>query len=163
MSASPASTPGPRRSQRDKKKPKPFTSGPYLRHLYGVKIHPNFRVTVPSKGKRKRPQESDDDVNDGKASEEEEEDAHDGDADEEGEDYRAPKKPSARKPNANGKSTSKSKPPVKRPRVAKTNLPKPPNATSKRGRKPKGDADAYDAAQVAKDTKITADNPLFSM
>jgi len=32
----------------------------------------------------------------------------------------------------------------------------------RRGRKVKEGDDAYDAEQVAKDTKIAADNPLFS-
>lgn len=78
------------------------------------------------------------------------------------EDYRAPKpKPAPRK----GKTkTSKAKgpPPPKKPRVAKATGSKP-KTTVRRGRKLKEGDDAYDAAQVAKDTKIAADNPLFSM
>lgn len=45
-------------------------------------------------------------------------------------------------------------------------IPKKPNAGPKlpgrRGRKPTVAGEAYDADKVAKDTKIAADNPLFS-
>ena len=85
-----------------------------------------------------------------------------GDAVGEGDDYRAPKLKAAPR-RAKSKATAKTKgpPPAKKPRVAKATGSKPKTAT-RRGRKPKEGENAYDAAQVAKDTKITADNPLFS-
>jgi len=51
---------------------------------------------------------------------------------------------------------------VKKPRGDKVKTTKTLKATTRRVRKPKEGEDAYDANQVAKDTKISADNPLFS-
>ncbi|KAF8902622.1 hypothetical protein CPB84DRAFT_1961568 [Gymnopilus junonius] len=62
-------------------------------------------------------------------------------------------------------SKSKSSPKTKstkKPRTEKATSPKPPKVPTRRGRKPKGGDDAYDAEQVAKDTKISPDNPLFN-
>lgn len=53
-------------------------------------------------------------------------------------------------------------PQAKRPRVAKVQGVKPAKVI-RRGRKVKEGDDAYDAVQVAKTTRIAADNPLFSM
>ncbi|KAG6835657.1 hypothetical protein H0H93_016057 [Arthromyces matolae] len=125
-------------------------------------------LNQPSKGKRKRHDsdgegdetEGQDPINDASGYEDEGEVA-----DGEHEDYRASKpKTPAKKPSGK-KSTPKAKgpPPTKKPRVAKVAVDKPAKATtSKKGRKPKEGEDAYDAAQVAKDTKILADNPLFN-
>lgn len=86
---------------------------------------------------------------------------HEDDGDEaDEEDFHGPKP----KRQAKSAATPKVKgtPPAKKVRVAKATGPKTTKAIAKRGRKPKIGEDAYDAAQVAKDTKITADNPLFS-
>lgn len=62
------------------------------------------------------------------------------------------------------KTVSKARglPQAKKPRVTKVQGVKPAKAT-RRGRKVKEGDNAYDAAQVAKNTRIAADNPLFSM
>ncbi|TRM66853.1 hypothetical protein BD626DRAFT_627323 [Schizophyllum amplum] len=95
------------------------------------------------------------------------EDPEDGDEaaapadEEEEEDYAGPAKsaPGARK----GKRKATGKPreprPVKKPRTTKA---KPAGTTTRRGRKAKEGEDAFDAAQVEKDTKISSDNPLFN-
>jgi cohesin complex subunit SA-1/2 len=81
----------------------------------------------------------------------------------EGEEYRAPKpKTTPRKAKSKMGAKAKGPPPTKKPRVAKVTGTKPAKTTVRRARKPKEGDDAYDAAQVAKDTKIAADNPLFS-
>ncbi|KAF9011840.1 hypothetical protein BDQ17DRAFT_1396897 [Cyathus striatus] len=147
----PTTTPAPRRSQREKKAPKQFTS-----------------VASTSTRKRKRPPTSDteneqpqpdqrEDVQGDEADAE-----NDSDADEE--EYESPKtKPTPRRKDK-AKSTPKSKdtPATKKPRATKPTGPKPVKTAARRGRKPKEGANAYDADQVAKDTKIAADNPLFN-
>ena len=83
--------------------------------------------------------------------------------DEEGQDYHAPKpKTAPRKGKSKMSAKTKGPPPAKKPRVAKATGSKPPKTTARRSRKPKEGDDTYDAVQVAKDTKIAADNPLFS-
>ncbi|KAG6865736.1 hypothetical protein C0991_012208 [Blastosporella zonata] len=158
-SESPVNSPAPRRSQRDRKATKPFAPV----------------VSQSSKGKRKRKRKRKRHDSDAEGDETEEQDREhndalpqddEDDAEEEGEDYRAPKPKTPAKKKAQSKTATpkvKGPPPVKKPRIAKAageKVTKPP--TSKRGRKPKEGDDAYDAAQVAKDTKITADNPLFN-
>ena len=62
------------------------------------------------------------------------------------------------------KTVSKARglPQAKRPRVTKVQGVKPAKVI-KKGKKVKEGDDAYDAVQVAKTTRIAADNPLFSM
>ncbi|KAG6811622.1 hypothetical protein H0H92_006586 [Tricholoma furcatifolium] len=151
-SESPAGSAAPRRSQRERKAAKPITTV----------------SSQPSQGKRKRQD------NDVEAEETEEKDQDDdelepqddeADADEEEEDYRAPKPKTPAKKAQNKTSTPKAKgaPPQKKPRLLKTTVEKTAkSAPTKKGRKPKEGDDAYDAAQVAKDTKIADDNPLFN-
>jgi len=114
-----------------------------------------------------------------------EEDADGGDAsdaddadndDDEDEGYHAPKgkaTPSTGGSTRKGKAKAspKAKPAAataaKKPRTEKAiaTAPKPPKGTSRRGRKPKdvtADGVMYDAEQVARDTKVAGDNPLFS-
>ncbi|KAF8062324.1 hypothetical protein FPV67DRAFT_1508040 [Lyophyllum atratum] len=151
-SESPANSPAPRRSQRERKAAKHFEAAP----------------SQPSKGKRKRhDSDTEGDPIEGRDLEDEENGAGDGedDGDDEEEDYRAPKtKIPAKKGQAKTTTTkAKGPPPTKKPRVAKAPAEKPAKSTTtRRGRKPKEGGDAYDAVQVAKDTKITADNPLFN-
>ncbi|KAF9029519.1 hypothetical protein BDZ89DRAFT_1065307 [Hymenopellis radicata] len=104
---------GPRRSQRERKKPQPLE-------------------TVATTGKRKRAatdDEGDDEEHSGEDNEEE---------------YAAPKRKSPKKP-------------------AKKDTAKAPKATT---RKPRGrklqDAAVFDPEQLAKDTKINTDNPLYN-
>ncbi|KAG5641552.1 hypothetical protein DXG03_004787 [Asterophora parasitica] len=151
-SESPADSPAPRRSQRERKVAKPF-------------------VTVSSqssKGKRKR-NDSDTEVEPADAPDPDddegrlEDDADDADGEEE--EFRAPKpKKQAKKSQARPPATPKVKgpPPAKKPRVTKAAAGKVAKTTTRRGRKPKEGEDAHDAAQVAKDTKIADDNPLFN-
>ena len=56
----------------------------------------------------------------------------------------------------------KGPPPAKKIKIMKVPGPKPAKPTHK-SRKHKDDNDSFDAAQVMKDTKMTADNPLFSV
>ena len=118
--------------------------------------------------KRKRSEADDDD--DGSLSELTESDASDANPDEADveEDYSVPKpKPKAKpklsqpKPAAatDGQPKRKGRPPGKKPRMTITKIPGPPKPRKQRARK--GGA-GFDAEQVAKETKITNDNPLFS-
>lgn len=87
------------------------------------------------------------------------------DADEEGDGYEAPKSKStaaARKTKSKGSPKSKGAPAARKPRTEKTTVTKVPKPTARKGRRVKEGEDNYDAEQVAKDTKISADNPLFS-
>ncbi|KAF8892974.1 hypothetical protein BD779DRAFT_1609978 [Infundibulicybe gibba] len=135
-------SPAPRRSQREKKTTKPFVS-----------------TSAPSKRKRKRSDSgSEDDAPD--VSEPEDPPVPSDDSSDEGDDEEENQKtPKARKPRA---KTAKAKgPPVaKKPRIVKA--PAASKPTAKRGRKVKEGDDAFDATRVAKDTKISADNPLFN-
>ncbi|TFK31727.1 hypothetical protein BDQ12DRAFT_93119 [Crucibulum laeve] len=154
MSDTPASTPAPRRSQRERKTPKQFTSA----------------VASGSKNKKRKRHDKDteddatvasdqEDVPDAQNNEE-----NDGDEEEE-EDYHATKpKPTGvmRKGKAKASPKSKGPSPAKKPRTVKPPAPKTVKTATRRGRKPKEGGDAYDADQVAKDTKIAADNPLFN-
>jgi cohesin complex subunit SA-1/2 len=92
-----------------------------------------------------------------------EDNAVEADLDEERGDYHAPKpKTAARKAKSKITAKAKGPPPAKKPRLVKATDSKPSKTTVRRAKKPKESDDAYDAAQVAKDTKIAADNPLFS-
>jgi cohesin complex subunit SA-1/2 len=120
-----------------------------------------------TKGKRKRIEsDAEDDIQDVTENEDAqnlgEDDADEGDV--EGEDYRAPRLTTATR-RTKSKSTAKPKgpSPAKKPRVTKVPGTKQAKTGTKRGRKPKGGDGAYDAVQTAKDTKISADNALFSM
>jgi cohesin complex subunit SA-1/2 len=86
------------------------------------------------------------------------EEEHDADA-EEGEQ----KTPKARKSKAKTSPKDQTTPVAKKLRKEKNVLPKLPKVKARRGRKPKDTEDVYNADQVAKDTKILADNPLFSV
>jgi len=178
-------SPGPRRSQRDKKTVKPFVSGasvssPLTPRGITKKIVPTGSAT----GKRKR---ADSDAEQDDAGQSTREEAADGghasdaddadnDDDDEDEGYHAPKGKAT--PSAGGstrKGKAKASPKVKpaaataakKPRTEKATAaaPKPPKGTARRGRKHKdmtADGVVYDAEQVARDTKVAGDNPLFS-
>lgn len=80
-----------------------------------------------------------------------------GDDDEE--DFKAPKsKPKVASTARKSKAKTRGPSPAKKPRMTKTAVPKPP----RKPRKGKAGADAFDSNNISKDTKITADNPLFS-
>jgi len=72
------------------------------------------------------------------------------------------KTPKARKSKTKTSPKDQTTPIAKKPRKEKNALPKLPKIKARRGRKPKDTEEVYDADQVAKDTKILADNPLFS-
>lgn len=121
--------------------------------------------SAPNKRKR-----NDTDAEDGPEISDPEDDpsANEGDDNDDDEVYRAPKpKPKTTMPTRKGKGKATTKPrgppPAKKPRTAKTATQKVSKATVRRSKKPKGGEDAFDAAQVAKETKISNDNPLFSM
>ena len=83
---------------------------------------------------------------------------HGQDDDHDADDVDAPKSKATRKGKAKVSPKSKGAPAAKKPRTNKGQ----PKTMGRRGRKAKEGDDAYDAEQVAKDTKISADNPLFS-
>lgn len=87
---------------------------------------------------------------------------NDGEDEEEGFEAPKAKSASARKPRRKASPKPKATSSTKKPRAEKTAEPKPHKVPARRGRKPKEGENPYDAEQVAKDTKISADNPLFS-
>ncbi|KAF9463277.1 hypothetical protein BDZ94DRAFT_636599 [Collybia nuda] len=143
MSENPVDSPAPRRSQRERRPAKIFTPV----------------ATKSTKGKRKR-QDSDDEIDVPPEAETDDAQHEDGDEADEEEDFRAPKPKRKARPASTPKA--KGSPPTKKTRVTKMPGSKPAKPAVKRGRKAKVGEDAYDAVQVAKDTKITADNPLFN-
>lgn len=87
------------------------------------------------------------------------------DADQEEEEYQSPKAKTTtagRKAKAKSSPKKKAGPPAKKPRTEKAAMSKTLKASTRKGRKLKEGEDTYDPEQVAKDTKISADNPLFS-
>ena len=87
------------------------------------------------------------------------------DADQDEEEYQSPKAKvttAGRKGKAKSSPKRKAGPPAKKPRTEKGAMSKIVKASTRKGRKPKEGEDTYDPEQVAKDTKISADNPLFS-
>jgi cohesin complex subunit SA-1/2 len=92
-------------------------------------------------------------------------DNDEGDADRDEEEYQSPKVKAtsvSRKGKAKSSPKKKTGPSTKKPRTEKATMPKTLKASTRRGRKLKEGEDTYDPEQVAKDTKISADNPLFS-
>ena len=88
-----------------------------------------------------------------------------GDADQDNEEYQSPKaKATTAGRKGKGKSPPKKKtgPPTKKSRTEKATMSKTLKPSTRKGRKWKEGGDTYDPEQVAKDTKISADNPLFS-
>ncbi|KAF5323111.1 hypothetical protein D9611_009237 [Ephemerocybe angulata] len=154
MSATPENTPTARRSQRERKVAKPFVS-----------------VQSSSARKRKRPDTDAEDETPGrKEPEEDKADDADGDADvnededEEEEGYESAKPKPARKGKAKAAAPKeKAAPAPRKPREPKAaTTRKTAKAPMRRGRKVKEGDDTYDADQVARDTKIGGDNPLFN-
>ncbi|KAH6910734.1 cohesin subunit [Coprinopsis sp. MPI-PUGE-AT-0042] len=147
------SSQGPRRSQRDRKAVKAFVSS-----------------SGPLSSRKRKHRDADSDNEEGPASEPEDEamEEDDGEAAEDEDDEEPEPKP---KPTRKGRPRAppKAKAAVapKKPREPKGQAQKP--AAQKSGkpatrgrRKPKDGEDAYDAEQVAKDTRIASDNPLFN-
>lgn len=127
-----------------------FTQPPSL-------IRPIAEASTSTNRKRKR-QGSDTEndatgVTDGEDAQE-----HGQDDDDDADDANAPKSKATRKGKAKVSPKTKGAPAAKKPRTNKGQ----PKTMGRRGRKVKEGDDAYDAEQVAKDTKIAADNPLFS-
>jgi cohesin complex subunit SA-1/2 len=107
---------------------------------------------------------SDEDGADGANADEEEEDGE-GEEEQEEEDFEVAPKPKGRKSTRKAAAEpkkSRGQPPAKKPK-ATVQKPPPKTAGTKRGRKVKNaDSEPFDAEQIAKETKINADNPLFS-
>ena len=79
--------------------------------------------------------------------------------------YRSPKAKATtagRKGKVKSPPKKKAGPSTKKPRTEKAAMPKTLKASTRKGRKLKEGEDTYDPEQIAKDTKISADNPLFS-
>ncbi|KAF8153202.1 hypothetical protein B0H34DRAFT_800432 [Crassisporium funariophilum] len=152
MSDAPASSSAPRRSQRDRKVVQPFNS------------------VASTSATRKRKHHDTDTDNDAPhitdpedAEEPESDDEHVTDEEEEG--FKVPKAKvttTGRKGKAKTSPKAKATPAAKKPRTERPTIPKLHKATARKGRKLKEGEDAYDPDQVAKDTKISADNPLFN-
>ena len=139
----------------------------YFRFPLFLKRIQKSSKTYTKIGKRKRHDEDDDGLETTEPEDAPQDlgegDAGDADMDGKGRDYHTPKpKTAPRKQKSKISAKAKGPPPPKKPRVAKSTGSKPAKTTVRKGRKPKEGDDTYDAAQVAKDTKIAADNPLFS-
>ena len=94
-------------------------------------------------------------------------DNEESDADQDEEEYQSPKSKATtagRKPKPKPLPKKKTGQPSKKPRTEKAAAAtsKILKASTRKGRKLKEGEDTYDPEQVAKDTKISADNPLFS-
>ncbi|KAL0071305.1 cohesin complex subunit [Marasmius tenuissimus] len=153
MESSPPSS-GPRRSQRDKKQPKPITT----------------MTTIPeTRRKRKRAGTDDEGQGDGTDADPEEEeedvgmDEPDADEDKDDEDE-APKRRKSRKPKAGGPAPKKPRKAAAATAATTTNLAEGTRKTRKpRAPKPVAPADAtFDPETFEKLTNIKADNPLFN-
>ena len=170
MSETPADSPAPRRSQRDKKVVKPFTTGASMPKKFHI-IRQNLGLnSVAGTSARKR-KHNDSDTEDDTPHVTETEgvdkpvDNDESDADEEEEEYHSPKSKATtagRKGKAKSTPKKKAGPPAKKPRTEKAAMSKTLKTSTRKGRKAKEGEDTYDPEQVAKDTKISADNPLFS-
>lgn len=118
---------------------------------------------VDSNNKRKRATDDEADqsgVEDRESNPDQDQDHDEEENEEDEEDFDAPKP----KPKAARKSKVASAGPsaVKKPRTTKNAGPKPPKTTRRKPKKAKAGDDAFDASKITKETKITADNPLFS-
>ncbi|KXN89772.1 Cohesin subunit psc3 [Leucoagaricus sp. SymC.cos] len=147
MDYTPTSTPGPRRSQRDRKTVKPFASGGSAsvkrKHKQAETDAEDDAPDIAAEG-----DEGDQDVE--SQSEPEEND----------EGFQAPKQKRKRAKNAGSKT--KGAPPAKRPRTAEAEAERHTKPTGRRGRRVKEKGEGYDVEQIAKDTKIATDNTLFN-
>jgi cohesin complex subunit SA-1/2 len=168
MSATPENTPGARRSQRERKTVKPFVSGESVAENLPSNDTKLDQPLAPSTSarKRKRPdtdaEDEDATIPNAQADDEREDEEADVE-DEEGEEgYESAKPKPVRKPKAKAPPKDKPAPAPKKPREPKTTTRKAGKIPARRGRKVKDGEDTYDAEQVARDTKIAADNPLFS-
>ena len=158
-------SPAPRRSQRDKKAVQPFISCEYILEMFWGPVFIR-KSAAASSGPKKRKRPSSDTDNDAPdpvdAQVEPSDESEEGGGDEAGEEgFEAPRAKGS-KPKRKSSPKAKTTPTTKKPRPEKIVAPKPLKVAARRGRKPKEAENACDADQVAKDTKISADNPLFS-
>ena len=162
----------PRRSQRDKKIVKPFTAGAFIhkKKPHIIRLNIDLNSVAGSSDTRKRKHNDSDTEDDTPHATESEGvdkpvDNDESDADQEEEEYQSPKAKTTtagRKAKAKSSPKKKAGPPAKKPRAEKAAMSKMLKASTRKGRKLKEGEDTYDPEQVAKDTKISADNPLFS-
>jgi hypothetical protein len=94
------------------------------------------------------------------ADDEDDADGVDDDGDDEPDTRPAKRKGKATAPRK-AKAKAKGPPPPKKPRTAKNTAPKPQKTPKPTKRKAKANGD-FDADKLATETKISADNPLFS-
>jgi hypothetical protein len=123
-------------------------------------ITPNGHAVDQSNNKRKRAASDAEDVDSGLEDDLSDPADNQVEEDEGSEDFQAPKaKPkAARKP----KAKTGGPPAAKKARKTKAAVPKGAKTTGRKPKKGKGGDDAFDATKITKETKITADNPLFS-
>ncbi|KAJ3501848.1 hypothetical protein NMY22_g18781 [Coprinellus aureogranulatus] len=143
MSPSPENTPTARRSTRERKQAKPFISAP-----------------GSSARKRKRPDSDNEDERlEGRPEGGEGDEDADAEDEEEEEQEEVRVKATRKGKKAAAAPKEKPAPAPKKPREPK---PKAAKVPGRRGRRVKEGDDTYDAEQVARDTKISGDNPLFN-
>lgn len=159
MSDSDSNTPEKRRSQRERKTFKPFTSRKCNLLRYVI-YAPNRLLVDSNTNKRKRAESDTEDVDSGLEDNHSEQEEIFDEENEDEEDFKAPKVKSKAASKSNAKAGAG--PAGKKPRTTKNVVPKPPKTTTRKPRKGKGGGDAFDATRITKETKITADNPLFS-
>jgi hypothetical protein len=94
------------------------------------------------------------------ADDEDDADGVDDDGDDEPDTRPAKRKGKATEPRK-AKMKAKGPPPPKKPRMAKNTVPKPQKTPKPTKRKARANGD-FDADKLATETKISADNPLFS-
>ena len=170
MSETPADSPAPRRSQRDKKVVKPFTKGAFiLKKFHNIRLNLDLNSVASTSATRKRKHNDSDTEDDTLHATESEgvdkpvdNDESDADQDEEYQSPKAKATTAGRKGKVKSPPKKKAGPAAKKPRTEKAAMSKILKASTRKGRKPKEGEDTYDPEQVAKDTKISADNPLFS-
>ncbi len=160
----------PRRSQRERKQAQQFLSGKSRSaHAIGENSRPPLVSSSLLKRKRSDATSDEEHDNDGPLSEDSDHAPADDEGDAEEGDFHAPKPP--------GKSGTKRKPKAptapKKPRAPKGTAPKraaakpagppkPKKTAARKGKQPAGAEGEFDAEKVAKDSKIAADNALFS-
>jgi hypothetical protein len=124
------------------------------------------RVGSQSPNKRKRNTEEDDqidpqDIGDAEVEADDEDDADGVDDGDDEPDTRPTKRKGKATEPRKAKAKAKGPPPPKKPRMAKNALPKPQKTPKPTKRKARANGD-FDADKLATETKISADNPLFS-
>jgi hypothetical protein len=149
-----------RRSQRERKISTRLlsrTCNPLLRLLFTISTAVTYPTVDDNKKRKRNDSDTEDDLQD--ITDIDDVQPVDGDDNDPQVDFDASKSKPTK--GRRGKPP-KGAPAAKKPRTTKVPVPKAPKTTTRKPRKPKADRDAFDPAKIAKDTKISADNPLFS-